>query len=582
MPITILTWNPGNARNVTIENNAFDNPLSFAFYDNSTYSAPIGGETFRYTDSTLFTNGSGGLSDLYVPYTLTQTIVNEVITDITTIDILSVGNHLDVIGTDAFLNNTTLQGISWRDEQYSATSMILDKAFENNSNLQSMSLPSSMLILGDSVFNNCFGLSIYNIPVGITSIGAHAFENTAIKGSISFSDSLTYIGASVFKNTNLEFIEFGTGISIIPDEAFHGCSLIDSSVANRLTFPEPMNTIGYGAFYGCSGLSIGGVVFGSSINTIGDFAFNGTSLARIRWEAGTIRTIVTSGNRFTDAGVAGDNFISLYPTSYTTLIGGETFPNNDGDSKTTFFGSLGDNTYTITGIITQSDIITARAVVGEIEGVSIGTLVTSIGSLSDNSTNAPFYGLSHLVSVAFKDDSASTCDKIGAFAFYGCSLLTNDLVLPTSNTILDIGDNAFATSALTDLTLTSGLLRIGENSFELCQGLTNITFPSSLTLIGNSAFKSSGLSSIVLTNNLEEVSDNCFADCVNLEFYDYGTGVSIIGVASFENCTSFDSMVFPNTMIEIGVSAFKGCTGMSFVTMGTGITTVGEDAFAGI
>ena len=54
-------------------------------------------------------------------------------------------------------------------------------------------------------------------------------------------------------------------------------------------------------------------------------------------------------------------------------------------------------------------------------------------------------------------------DKIGDWAFFGCSRLTS-------------------------ITLPSGVTEIGEDAFWGCSGLTSITLPSGVTKIGNSAF----------------------------------------------------------------------------------------------
>ena len=63
-------------------------------------------------------------------------------------------------------------------------------------------------------------------------------------------------------------------------------------------------------------------------------------------------------------------------------------------------------------------------------------------------------------------------DKIGDYAFFGCSGLTS-LTLPSG--VTEIGDYAFSgCSGLTSLTLPSGLTEIGHKAFNGCSGLTSI------------------------------------------------------------------------------------------------------------
>ena len=81
-------------------------------------------------------------------------------------------------------------------------------------------------------------------------------------------------------------------------------------------------------------------------------------------------------------------------------------------------------------------------------------------------------------------------DRLGYYAFYGCS-------------------------GLTSLTIPSGVTSIGNYAFEGCSGLTSLTIPSGVTSIGNYAFNGcSGLTSIyVYPENLPELGTDIFTGC---------------------------------------------------------------------
>lgn len=104
-------------------------------------------------------------------------------------------------------------------------------------------------------------------------------------------------------------------------------------------------------------------------------------------------------------------------------------------------------------------------------------------------------------------------DKLGDYAFYGCSGLTS-LTLPSS--VTEIGEHAFLNCrGLTNFTIPSGVTSIGTSAFFCCYGLISLTIPSSVTAIGSCAFNDcSGLTSIyAYMEKLPETGSNLFLGC---------------------------------------------------------------------
>ena len=138
-------------------------------------------------------------------------------------------------------------------------------------------------------------------------------------------------------------------------------------------------------------------------------------------------------------------------------------------------------------------------------------------------------------------------DKLGDFAFYGCSGLTS-LTLPSS--VTEIGEHAFLSCrGLTNFTIPSGVTKIGGAAFFCCYGLISLTLPSSVTAIGSEAFKHcSGLTSIyVYMEKLPETGSNLFLGCDEKNCTVYvpkGTGDAYIRSAEFGyfyNIVEFDA-----------------------------------------
>ena len=103
-----------------------------------------------------------------------------------------------------------------------------DSAFEECSNLTSITIPNSVTSIGDYAFSRCSNLTSITIPNSVTSIGDYAFSRCSNLTSITIPNSVTSIG----------------------DYAFSGCSDLTS-----ITIPDSVTSIGDYAFFGCSNLT---------------------------------------------------------------------------------------------------------------------------------------------------------------------------------------------------------------------------------------------------------------------------------------------------------------------------------------
>ena len=135
-------------------------------------------------------------------------------------------------------------------------------------------------------------------------------------------------------------------------------------------------------------------------------------------------------------------------------------------------------------------------------------------------------------------------DKLGDYAFYGCSGLTS-LTLPSS--VTKIGCYALSNCiGLTSLTLPSSVTEIGEHAFLNCRGLTNFTIPSGVTSIGTSAFFCCyGLISLTIPSSVTAIGSRAFNDCSSLtSIYAYmeklpETGSNLFLGCDAKNCTVY-------------------------------------------
>lgn len=131
-----------------------------------------------------------------------------------------------------------------------------DYAFYNNdfSNsgfmyLQSVTLPNTILSIGENAFYGDRNLTDVVLPEQLLEIGRGAFSYTSIK-DIRFPLSLTSIGESAFSYTKLCSIALPDNIEDIPSCCFYACDSLKS-----IQWPKRLRSIGYRAFEGCEALT---------------------------------------------------------------------------------------------------------------------------------------------------------------------------------------------------------------------------------------------------------------------------------------------------------------------------------------
>jgi hypothetical protein len=113
----------------------------------------------------------------------------------------------------------------------------------------------------------------------LTTIPRGAFEDCLTLAGITIPNSVTNIGDGAFSDcTNLARITLGSGNpnyasqdGILYNKAKTEIVCIPKGISGKVTMPDSVTSIGYGAFAGCTGLT--SVSIGNSVTSIGEGAF---------------------------------------------------------------------------------------------------------------------------------------------------------------------------------------------------------------------------------------------------------------------------------------------------------------------
>ncbi|MGI6710099.1 MAG: leucine-rich repeat protein [Bacilli bacterium] len=526
------------------------------------------------------------------------------------------GHPVTTIAFSAFSGKTQLTSITLPTSLLS----IGDHAFSGCTQISTISIPSSVTSIGNYVFHCCSGLTSITLQTGITSIGNDAFSRCTQLTSITLPNSVTSIGTNAFAYcSNLTSITLPTGITSIGASAFYDCYCLTSIILptgitnlNDYTFagchslgnviiPTNITHIGYEAFSGCTNLT--SIYIPSSVTSIYFYVFQGCSILTIYAEAESkpegwfedeYEKYWNPNNRpvvwgCVNNGVTPDGIkyvTTCIDSNYSVIIIG-------------FEGSLTD--VEIPGTIGGYTVTTIAAYAfrncSALTSITVPNSVTSIeshafsGCSSLTSISLPFVGASReaIEGNALFGYIFGTTSYTGGSSTrqYYSSSSSSTYYIPTSlKTVIITNTTELKYGAfyncleLTSITLPTGITSIGVCAFAHCQSLTSITLPNSVTSVGVNAFTHCyDLTSITLSTGITSIGSFAFANCSSLESIILPTGITDLNEFMFLNCTNLGNVIIPTNITYIGYEAFSGCTSLTNIYIPSSVSSINNRAF---
>ncbi len=201
------------------------------------------------------------------------------------------GSYPNNLGANAFENCTKLAKVEFASEENFTN--LSGSLFKGCTALKTITLPASVTAINESTFENS-GLQSIVIPESVVGIGANAFKGCAELTSVTLSKGLknppSYSSSvasglceGAFENcVKLASIDFTacTSLTELPSRLFTGCTLL-----NDITLPAGLTRIGMNCFEGTAFTEF---TIPETVSAIGTGAFKGLSITTITLPAALV------------------------------------------------------------------------------------------------------------------------------------------------------------------------------------------------------------------------------------------------------------------------------------------------------
>ncbi len=512
--------------------------------------------------------------------------------------------------------------------------VIASSSLENQTEMTSVHIPSSIIKIEDEAFEGCSGISEVTIPNSVSEIGTRIFDECTALETVTLSNKLSALPYATFREcSSLKSIGIPDSINTIGREAFSYSGL------ERIIISNNVRTIEDEAFEECRNLKL--VTLGKGITSFGNNVFNNANsnayiniYDNLREKIGTIGSVNinyhgTLSNYLSltiDQNSFSPKSVHLYldeehedvettdlviPSSFSVIkrfafyrCGGLksiTFEDSDyqlgmyvfyccSSLQTINFGN-GKKTCE-NGLILMCDSLCQINLTGsfDIQIVSGDEFISNclhlveiINTCNINFSSLPYGGGITNTDIRVISDESSSLLKTSADEFVYLdegskktlvNYIGSEKEITVPSYITDIRGEAFYELGLTEVNIDYPLNSVGKNIFHNNNQLVSVNFNSTINSFANEGyvFYTTSVEHVKLPDNLT-VLKGFFYNCDNLKNIDLPETLLEVGSSAFSNCSSLESLTFPDSVTIIANNAIYECENLKSVTFGKGVSS---------
>ena len=534
---------------------------------------------------------------------------------------VSISNSVEKIEAEAFADNDTVKSVTIG----SSVKSIGKGAFEGCSALQSVSIPDSVEELGQAAFADCPSLNNIRIGRGLKTMGNGVFAGDISLANVSFSSSNPYFicddgaiynkdgydtlyallagrsGAtytmpssvkkilpySFWGDRKLEGVIISDNVSEISAYAFSNCANLKD-----VNIPYSVRSINIKAFEDC--VRLRNITIPTSVTSIHNTAFDGCTRLTIDAPAGSV------AKDYADHLVLEDIEVAEYEdTPLDTINGTDSESETEQEEEETLVADYYHEVTHINPLESAED----NSVKGKSRIVGNEVFVIMDNSSSAVNTGNGTGGRITLEGIAF-GETGETIPSIssnpvtkGDSSFPKYEIIDNKIIanqayyndertsIEIPDTITEIGEFAFARSAITDAVIPDGTEKIGYAAFYHCNDLTNVVIPDSVTEIEAAAFdktpwlqnwEQNGSGDFLIVGDGILLADRGSNSVVMIP-----DNVKTIGAGALASHAGITKVILPDSVEVIGEGAFAGCSNLAQIEGGNNVKRIQDRAYQG-